>query len=203
MNKITIKKLKKELNISCWSEVKTKNQFDRMMAYMYLLDDKTNEEIVNSINNLKELIEAYFIDRIDLIIDYEPSIMVALADMNSSIMELFDKKGMKAKKMIPHKLKNLSQWLMADSKVECITKNHSLILTVAEVIDILMENKDEMTTEDFQIFLIKDKLESLPLDLRELIKYGIDFGEDPYLGRSFNLYDFYEIEDNEDNYYLN
>lgn len=207
MDKEVIKELKKVLNIQNWKEIKTKEQFSDLISYMYCIDNKTLEEIVTSIDSLEMLIEEYFYDCIDLIIDLEPSIMVALVDTNSYIMEMFEKNDKpETRKKIAYELKKFSEWIMVDSKVKYVKDNESFYISVYTALTIIKANTDE-EDQNIQISLATEKRQNLLKDLQELVKYGIDFGDTPYFTNGVNSYNnksyFDELDDYEDDYYLN
>lgn len=197
--------LKDALNIKCWSDIKTKEQFFDFISYMYCLDDEVNEEVVLSIDNMEMLIEEFFNDCIDLVIDYEPSIMVSLVDMNSYLMEMFEKDDKpEVRKKIAHELKNFSQWLMIDSKVKYINNNEISVVSVFEALKGIREKGEN---QSIKLLLIPEKRQNLLKDLQELVRYGIDFSDDPYFTVGVNKYDnnsyYDEYDDYEEDYYLN
>lgn len=207
MEKKVIRELKEVLNVINWSDIKTKEQFYDLISYMYCLDNTVNEEIIMAIDNIELRIEEYFNDCIDLIIDHEPSIMVALVDTNSYLMEMFDDDDKpEVRKKIAYELKNFSKWLMVDSKVKYIKGQESFVISVFAAFTIIRENQEEDEEKDIKLFLITEKRQNLLKDLQDLVRYGIDFGESPYFTGSVDSYGsgFYDdLEDYEDDYYLN
>lgn len=206
MEKEIIKELKEVLGIKNWNEIKTKEQFFDLVSYMYSLDDHVNEEIIKLIENLEMLIEDYFNECIELVIDYEPSIMVALVDMNTFIMDIFEDEPENLHETIAHEFKNFSKWLMVDSKVKYIKDKDSFDISVFAALTIINENKDKDDNK-IKLFLITEKRQSLLKDLQDLVRYGIDFGESPYLSNGVDGYNneslFEEFDEYEDDYYLN
>ncbi len=205
MDKDIIVELKDVIKIQDWSEIKSKEQFYILVSYMYGIEDAINEEIILSIDNIEFLIEEYFNEYIDLIIDLEPSIMVALVDTNSFIMEMFEKDDKpETRKKIAHELKNFSQWLMVDSKVKYIKNNQSFVVSVFAVLNIVKENQDD---KNLRLNLITEKRQNLLRDLQDLVRFGIDFGDSPYFSANSDSYGrngyYEEIDDLEDDYYLN
>lgn len=207
MDKEVIKELKKVLNIQKWEEIKTKEQFSDLISYMYCIEGKTLEEIVMSIDSLEMLIEEYFYDCIDLIIDLEPSIMVALVDTNSYIMEMFEKDDKpETRRKIAYELKKFSEWIMVDSKVKYVKDNESFYISVYTALTIIKANADE-EDQNIKLSLVTEKRQNLLKDLQELVKYGIDFGDPSYFANGTDAYNnngyFDELDDYEDDYYLN
>lgn len=205
MDNEVIKELKEVLNIKEWSEIKSREQFSDLVSYMYSIDDKILEEIVMSIDNLEMVIEEYFNECIDLIIDLEPSIMVAFVDTNSYIMEMFEKDDKpEIRKKIAYELKNFSKWLMVDSKVKYVKENESFYISVFTALTIIKANTDD---QNIKLFLVTEKRQNLLKDLQELVRYGIDFGDSPYFSTGIDAYGnagYYEdMDDYEEDYYLN
>ncbi len=205
MDKDITVKLKELMKVREWSEIKTKEQFYILVSYMHCIDDAVNENIVMSIDNIEMLIEEYFIDYIDLIIDLEPSIMVALVDTNSYIMEMFEKDDKpEIRKKIAHELKNFSQWLVVDSKVKYIINNETYIASVFAALEVVKKNKDD---KSLKLNLMTEKRQNLLKDLQDLVRYGIDFGDSPYFATKADSYGssgyYDEMDDYEEDYYLN
>lgn len=207
MEKEILKELKEVLGVKAWNEIKTKEQFFDLIPYMYSLDDPINEEIIKSIDNIEMLIEDYFNECIELIIDHEPSIMVALVDMNSFLMEIIEEEAENIRETIAYELKNFSKWLMVDSKVKYIKDKDSFDISVFAALTIIRENQGSEKDKNIKLFLITERRQNLLKDLQELVRYGIDFGESPYFGGGIDGYDsegmFEEVDEYEDDYYLN
>lgn len=212
MNENIVVELKEVLNINNWSEIKTFDQFYYLVSYMYSLDQKTNREIVNSIDNLEMLIEEFFNVCIDLVIDYEPTIMVALVDINEILMDIFSEDNTpESKNKIAYELTKLSEWLMVDSKVKYKGKRkaqdsgkyeeESFVVSVFTVLTMLREKINNNDKSEFKLYLIKDKRKSLLIDLQDLVNNFIDFSDDEYfMKNNLNEYEFDELDDD---YYLN
>ena len=201
---ITIK-LKELMKVKNWSEIKTKEQFYILVSYMHCIEEAVNEDIIMSIDNIEMLIEEYFNDYIELTIDLEPSIMVAIVDTNSFIMEMFEKDDKpEIRKKIAHELKNFSQWLVVDSKVKYSIDNETYIASVFEALEVVKRNHED---KNLKLNLIAEKRQDLLKDLQELVKYGIDFGDSPYFKAKTDSYGssgyYEEIDDYEEDYYLN
>ncbi|MFA5528084.1 MAG: hypothetical protein WC996_05665 [Peptostreptococcales bacterium] len=203
-NKI-IEELKEVLGVTGYGEIRTKEQFFNLISYMYCLEDEDVRDIVLSIENIELLVEEYFNECIDTIIDYDPSIMVALVDSNSYIMELLEKNTHESRLELAKELKSFSKWLMLDSRVNYTDGINHHEISVHAAITMLLKNKDGAKAKRMKFRLISDSPEKLLKDLRDLIRYGIDFGDTPYLGGDLkNSKDFFEgvpIGSNQ-NYYL-
>lgn len=203
-NKI-IEELKEVLGVREFHEVRTKEQFFNLISYLYCLEDEDVQNIVLSIESIELLVEEYFNECIDTIIDYDPSMMVALVDSNSYLMELLEKNTRESRLELAKELKAFSKWLMLDSRVNYTNGVDHLEISVHAAITMIVENKDEAKAKKMKFRLIPDSPEKLLKDLKELVQYGIDFGDKPYLsGNLKNSKDFFQefAPGPNQNYYL-
>ena len=96
---------------------------------------------------------------------------------------------------------------MLDSKVKYSNGKDHYEISVYAAITMIIDNKDDFKAKKMKFCLITEKPDDLLKDLQELVRYGIDFGDTPYLGgdlrnlESRGYYDEFKVESRE-NYYL-
>jgi len=210
MEKTTTEELKEVLNVTEWKEIKTTEQFSNLVSFMYTLDEKNNCEILSSIEKLELLVESFFYESIDTIIDYEPSIMVALVDMNSHLISLLAEgdESISIKK-VAHELMVFSKWIMVDSKVKYIKADKEYIISIFAALTMIRGILEKEDKAEIEINLLSERRDTLLKDLKDLVEFGIDFGsEDNYASNgSFDENghhdDFDEDDYDDDDYYLN
>lgn len=206
MEKCTTDELKEVLGIQEWKEIETTEQFLNLVSYMYTLDEKVNYEILNSIEKLEMLVEGFFYDSIDTIIDYDPSIMVALVDMNSHLIALLSEKNDPDNvKKVAHELMLFSKWIMVDSKVKYIKAGKEYIISIFAALTMIKEILEKDKNAEIDICLLSERRDSLLKDLKDLVEFGIDFGDGNYYQeedyeKNKQLDDFSDYED--DDYFL-
>ena len=208
MEKSTIDELKEILNITEWNEIKTTEQFSNLVSYMYTIDEKLNCKILGSIEKLEQLVEGFFYESIDTIIDYDPSIMVALVDMNSHLTALLTEGDEKqAIKKAAHELMEFSKWIMVDSRVKYVKAGKEYQISIFAALTMIRGILEKEEKAEIQINLLSERRDSLLKDLKDLVEFGIDFGNEDgnANGREFDNghHEGYDEDYDDDDYYLN
>ncbi len=207
MENNTVKELKDVLGIEEWNQIKNKEQFLDLVSYMYSLDEKLNYEILSNIEKLELLIEEFFYDAIDTVIDYEPSIMVAFVDMNSYLINLLeDETVQNSLQKVSHELREFSKWFMVDSKVKYIKASKEYIISIYAALTMIKELIAEEKGATIDISLLSERRDLLLKDLKDLVEFGIDFQEENYYEEENSYdsqYEQYELEEDDDDDYLN
>ncbi len=191
MAAMTSQQLKKVLQVRQWSEIKTPQQFYRLMRHFHDLSPILQRRIVSEINDLTKMTEDFLRLCIDGIVDYEPSIMLEMMDQASEIKKAIggEKQISKQeqKKAVSEKYISFSEWFNVDGEVQCSNGKDEIICSVSDAVEMAIENDRKEKKEPINMMLLTKQRRDLmrQQELMMLSELAMDedfmfelFGED-------------------------
>ena len=191
MSAMTSQQLKKVLQVRQWSEIKTPQQFYRLMRHFHDLSPILQRRIVSEINDLTKMTEDFLRLCIDGIVDYEPSIMLEMMDQASEIKKAIggEKQISKQeqKKAVSEKYISFSEWFNVDGEVQCSNGKDEIICSVSDAVEMAIENDRKEKKEPINMMLLTKQRRDLmrQQELMMLSELAMDedfmfelFGED-------------------------
>lgn len=207
MEIMSAEKLKRKLKVKVWSEITTPEQFLQLMQYFYRLSPRLQNKVLGEMNNLGENMEKFLKHCIDGIVDYEPSIMIAIIDKWVGLKQTIEAESVsdtpKARKKRMDSFVDFSEWFSENGEVKCTSGFKEVICSISDAIKLAIKNNEAKEHDQIDMLLLTDARKLLSEKMEAMRVLDIDADRDmllEYLGEDADILEFL---DQRTNRYLN
>ena len=203
MESISAEKLKRELHVKDWSEIKTPEQFYLLMQHFHNLSPRLRNKVLSEISDLEEKMEQFLKHCIDGIVDYEPSIMMAMIDKWTVLKQSIEAERMadtpKTKKSRMELFMDFSKWFSLYGEVKCTRGFSEVICSISDAVKLAIKNDEMKEHEQVDMLLMTDTRKLLQEKMEAMKLYDTDVDRElllEYLGEDAEAFDMLELKKN-------
>ena len=155
---MTSQQLKKVLHVNEWVEINTPKKFCLLMQYFWHLAPRVRSQILSQIQGLDQMTESFIRMCIDGIVDYEPSIMIALMDQEANMKKMVQEARLKPqkKKQLSDVYTAFSEWFNGKGEVQYMQGRNASICSVSDAVKMAIENDEKERKEELDMILLTD-----------------------------------------------
>ncbi|GEM_PF-2305095 len=176
---MTEQQIKQLICIDDWSELDNPEQFFKLMSHYYDLAPGVQSKITAKINDINGMADKFKEYCASNIMDYEPSIMMALSkqidDIKAAVGSTNKVRGPEKRQKISYLYKTFSEWFAIRSEVRCQLGKSDFVCNVADAITLAGDSKTGENSGDLSMILMTGERESIMKEQDQKLFTEMDF----------------------------